>query len=426
MKKNTKRDLVQKGLARRHRKDKLFQITSLSAILLACSFLVLLLGNVVFSGISAFQQTYLMLPVDLTEKAGRNNLSIEERVAQLNVRKRIYQSLETEFPHITKRSDRRALNGLVSSTAIYDLTDQLKKQPELLGHVQRLPILASDTVDMLQKGTINRSEPALERGVSDLYLAAVEQLEDQGYVTTKFNFGLFLNGDSREPEAAGLKGAIMGSAMMIFVTMALAVPIGVAAAIYLEEFAPKNKLTNFIEININNLAAVPSIVFGLLGLAVFLVTFGLPRSAPLVGGMVLALMTLPTVIITTRASLVSVPDTVRQAALGLGASKMQSVFHHVLPAALPGIVTGSIIGLAQALGETAPLLMIGMFAFVVDIPASLTDAATALPVQIYIWSDSPEVAFAERTSAAIMVLLMFIILLNGLAAWLRRRFEIRW
>lgn len=241
-----------------------------------------------------------------------------------------------------------------------------------------------------------------------------------------FNWRFFTSGDSREPELAGIRGAVIGSVLTLLVTLGLCLPIGVLGAIYLEEFAPKNRVTDFIEININNLAAVPSIVFGLLGLAVFLNFFGMPRSAPIVGGLVLALLVLPTIIISARAALRAVPPSIREGALGIGASKQQAIFHHVLPLATPGIMTGSIIGMAHALGETAPLLMIGMVAFIVDVPTHLTDAATVLPVQIYLWSDLPEVAFTSKTAAAIVVLLMILFLMNGAAIWMRRRFERRW
>ena len=242
----------------------------------------------------------------------------------------------------------------------------------------------------------------------------------------RLNTTFFTNGDSREPETAGIRGAMMGSLFTLLVTLALSFPIGVAAAIYLEEYAPKNKWTELIEVNINNLAAVPSIIFGLLGLAIFINFFGLPRSVPLVGGLVLTLMTLPTIIISSRAAIKAVPPSIREAALGIGASKMQVVLHHVLPLAMPGMLTGTIIGMAQALGETAPLLMIGMVAFIVDIPGGVVEPATALPVQIYLWADSPERAFVERTSAAIMVLLAFLIAMNTVAIWLRKRLERRW
>ena len=272
--------------------------------------------------------------------------------------------------------------------------------------------------------------PQSARRISDAQIAWADTLRERGVARAAFNTYLFTNADSREPELAGVLGAIIGSALTMIVTMFLAVPIGVATAVYLEEFAPKNRLTGFIEVNINNLAAVPSIVFGLLGLAVFISLFGLPRSAPLVGGMVLALMTLPTVIISSRAALKAVPPSIREAALGVGASRLQTVVHHVLPLAAPGILTGSIIGLAQALGETAPLLMIGMVAFVADTPSlsasGLTEPATVMPVQIFLWSDGAERAFEPRTAAAILVLLALMIIFNAIAVFLRRRFERRW
>jgi phosphate transport system permease protein len=268
--------------------------------------------------------------------------------------------------------------------------------------------------------------PENNRNVKDSVVAYLERLRSQGQIEKGFNWLFFTAGDSREAELAGVRGAIVGSILTLLVTLGVCLPIGVLAAIYLEKFAPKNRLTDLIEININNLAAVPSIVFGLLGLAVFLNFFGMPRSAPLVGGLVLALLVLPTIIITARAALKSVPPSIEEAALGVGASKQQAILHHVLPLAMPGIMTGSIIGMAHALGETAPLLMIGMVAFIVDVPQSITESATALPVQIYLWSDLPEPAFQAKTAAAIIVLLAVLFLMNGTAIWLRKKFERRW
>jgi phosphate transport system permease protein len=285
---------------------------------------------------------------------------------------------------------------------------------------------SSDDIDSLIKGAIDRHLPEGDRRVKDQEIAWIDTLEARGGVELRFNKAFFTSGDSREPEQAGIWGAVVGSAYTLLITLLLSFPIGVLSAVYLEEFAPKNRWTDLIEVNINNLAAVPSIIFGLLGLAVFLGTFGLPRSAPLVGGMVLALMTLPTIIIAGRAALKAVPPSIREAALGVGASPLQVVTHHVLPLALPGIMTGTIIGMAQALGETAPLLMIGMVAFIVDIPGGVTDPATVLPVQIYLWADSPERAFVEKTNGAIMVLLAFLIVMNALAVLLRKRFERQW
>jgi len=300
------------------------------------------------------------------------------------------------------------------------------KRPDLVGQTLSVWVPADDEVDMLIKGHLKRNVPESESRFSRQQLEWIDRLEADGRIRKIFNKTFFTAGDSREPEQAGIRGAVMGSALTLFITLVLSFPIGVAAAIYLEEFAPRNRWTDLIEININNLAAVPSIVFGLLGLAVFLNFFGLPRSAPLVGGLVLTLMTLPTIIIASSSALKSVPPSVREAALGVGASQMQTVTHHVLPLALPGMLTGAIIGMARALGESAPLLMIGMVAFIVDIPTGFTDPATVLPVQIYLWADSPERAFMERTSAAIIVLLAFLCLMNAGAIYLRKHFERRW
>ena len=268
--------------------------------------------------------------------------------------------------------------------------------------------------------------PEGSRRLNDRVVTWLNALKDKGLVQSQFNWRFFSSGDSREPELAGIRGALVGSALTLLVTLALCLPLGVAGAIYLEEFAPKNWVTEIIEVNINNLAAVPSIVFGLLGLAVFLNFFGLPRSAPVVGGLVLALLVLPTIIIASRAALKAVPPSIKEAALGVGASHQQAIFHHVLPLAMPGIMTGTIIGMAHALGETAPLLMIGMVAFIVETPTSITDASTVLPVQIFLWSDLPEIGFQARTAAAIMVLLGFLFVMNGTAIILRKRFERRW
>ena len=289
-----------------------------------------------------------------------------------------------------------------------------------------IPLSSAGPAEIGRWYVVVYSTPETNRRVSDREVAWLENLRDQGDVSRKFNWAFFTSGDSREPELAGIRGALVGSILTLAVTLFLCLPIGVAAAIYLEEFAPKNRLTEIIEVNINNLAAVPSIVFGLLGLAVFLNFLGLPRSAPLVGGLVLALLVLPTIIIASRAALRAVPPSIKEAALGVGASHQQAVFHHVLPLAAPGIMTGTIIGMAHALGETAPLLMIGMVAFIVEMPSGLTEAATVLPVQIYLWSDLPEIAFQSKTAAAIIVLLMFLFVMNGCAIYLRKKFERRW
>jgi phosphate transport system permease protein len=298
--------------------------------------------------------------------------------------------------------------------------------PALLGTTEDLWLMADDEVDAYMKGQVDPSLPELERRFNDFQISLVDDLIASGEMKKTFNTTFFTNGDSREPEQAGIRGAMIGSLFTLLVTLSLSFPIGIAAAIYLEEFAPKNRYTEIIEVNINNLAAVPSIVFGLLGLAVFINLFHLPRSAPLVGGLVLTLMTLPTIIISSRSSIKAVPPSIREAALGLGASKMQTVLHHVLPLAMPGMLTGTIIGMAQALGETAPLLMIGMIAFIADVPNSPLDPSTVLPVQVYLWSDLPERAFVAKTSGAIMVLLGFLAVMNLIAVFLRKKFEQRW
>jgi phosphate transport system permease protein len=289
-----------------------------------------------------------------------------------------------------------------------------------------LALKSTEAADAGKWRIVTYDTPESSRMVSDRRVTFLDALQHQGKVEKAFNWLFFTAGDSREPELAGIRGAVVGSVLTLLVTLGLCLPIGVLAAIYLEEFAPKNRLTDFIEININNLAAVPSIVFGLLGLAVFLNFFGMPRSAPLVGGLVLALLVLPTIIIASRAALKAVPPSIREGALGVGASKQQAIFHHVLPLAVPGIMTGSIIGMAHALGETAPLLMIGMVAFIVDVPQAVTEAATVMPVQIYLWSDLPEPAFQYKTAAAITVLLLILFAMNGTAIWLRKKFERRW
>jgi phosphate transport system permease protein len=279
---------------------------------------------------------------------------------------------------------------------------------------------------MVLKGNVSRTAPEDERRLSDQQIGWLSALEQRGGLDLRFNRSFFSNGDSRDPEQAGVRGALIGSLLTLLITLLLSFPIGVGAAVYLEEFAPRNRLTDIIEVNINNLAAVPSIVFGLLGLAVFIGFFGLPRSAPLVGGFVLTLLTLPTIIIASRAALKAVPPSIREAALGMGASRLQMVGHHVLPLALPGMLTGAIIGMARALGESAPLLMIGMVAFIVEVPQGIVDPATALPVQVFLWSDLPERGFVERTSGAIIVLLLFLLVMNATAVWLRNKFEKRW
>lgn len=414
-------DIVNRGLKRRYRAERRFKLYGVTAIVLSLAFLTLLFATIVGKGYSAFQQTEIRLDVYFDPAEFKDQLAADANYLAI-----VKDALRELFPDVSGRQDKRSLNGLVSTGASFQVRDMLLKDRSLIGTRISVWVPAADDVDMLVKGHMDRRLPESQRRLKDKELAWVDQLAADGRVRKAFNFTFFNNGDSREPELAGIRGALMGSFYTLVVTLLLSFPTGVAAAIYLEEFAPKNRWTDLIEVNINNLAAVPSIVFGLLGLAVFLNFFGLPRSAPLVGGLVLSLMTLPTIIIASRASLLSVPPSIREAALGVGASKNQMVFHHVLPLALPGMLTGTIIGMARALGESAPLLMIGMVAFIVDIPGGFTDPSTVLPVQIYLWADSPERAFVERTSAATMVLLAFLITMNALAVVLRKRFEKRW
>ena len=414
-------DRVNIRLAQRYRKERRFRMFGFAAIISSLLFLFLLLGTIVANGWTAFRQTEVLLDVYFDPEV----LAVHN-LATANYNALIRDALLVQFPDVQGRRDRITLGKLVSSGAAFDLQRMVVAQPELIGTTRSLWLLADDEVDMFVKGHISRDVPESERRISDQQMAWIDHLDASGRLELKFTKTFFTAGDSREPEQAGIRGAIVGSFFTLMVTLALSFPIGVAAAVYLEEFAPKNKWTDLVEVNINNLAAIPSIVFGLLGLAVYLNVMGLPRSAPLVGGMVLTLMTLPTIIIASRASLKSVPPSIREAALGVGASKMQTIVHHVLPLAMPGILTGTIIGMAQALGETAPLLMIGMVAFIVDVPSGMRDPATVLPVQIFLWADSPERAFVERTSAAIMVLLTFLFCMNGAAVWLRNQFERRW
>ena len=420
-------DYVNASLKRRYARERRFRAMGLGAICLGLVFVAFLFINIVGNGYTAFWQTYIALDITFDEPLiAPDGARDEETLRRGDYAGRVNQSLREAFPEVTGRRDKRELYQLVSSGASFELMRLVLDNPKLIGTSRTVWVPADDDIDMLVKGHIDRHVPEADRRVKDKVIAWVDKLEGEGRVTQKFNLAFFTGGDSREPELAGIGGAMAGSFYTILVTLLLSFPIGVAAAVYLEEFAPRNRLTDLIEVNINNLAAVPSIVFGLLGLAMFINFFGLPRSAPLVGGLVLTLMTLPTIIIASRAALKAVPPSIREAALGIGASKMQMVFHHVVPLAMPGMLTGTIIGMAQALGETAPLLMIGMVAFIVDIPGGPLDPATVLPVQIYLWADSPERAFVERTSAAIMVLLGFLIVMNARAVVLRKRFERRW
>jgi len=399
----------------------------MGAIATGLGFLLVLFSSIILQGKDAFTQTHVRLDIHFDPSAlGVSATASPQELAQADYAALIRTSLAAKFPEVTDRKERRDLNSLLSTGAPFALAEMLEKNPRLLGQTESVWLTADDDVDMFVKGKIKRETAAGERRLNDQKIAWIDALAKDDRIERQFNTTLFSAGDSREPELAGLWGAVMGSVYTLLTTLLLSFPTGVATAVYLEEFAPKSRWMDIIEVNINNLAAVPSIVFGLLGLAVFINFFDLPRSSPIVASLVLTLMTLPTIIIASRAALRSVPGSIRQAGLGMGASKFQTVLHHVLPLAMPGMLTGTIVGMAHALGETAPLLMIGMVAFLVDIPGGLTEPATVLPVQIYLWADSPERAFAERTSAAIIVLLVFLIAMNSLAVVLRQRFERRW
>jgi phosphate transport system permease protein len=517
-----------KRVAQRYSVERRFRALGLGSLVLTGTFLIVLVGNILYKSIPAFSEHAALLdvvldPMVIDPEAKRD----PAQLASADYAGIARAAVMAVVPGIEGRAAKKQLASILSSGAGDDLRQRVIADPSLIGKTIKLPLLLSANADLYLKdggagasvqpgsgsvvpsdtkgdvtltspdnafaaltsdaakagalkdeeaggrllteempsqlielnggvvkltkvtsgsatGTVLLSltsiapavgsackmvtyaTPEGRRQVNDQAAVVIEKLKAVGAVHKNFNWRFFTSGDSREPELAGIRGALFGTALTLLVTLSLCLPIGVLAAIYLEEFAPKNGLTNIIEVSINNLAAVPSIVFGLLGLAVFLNYFGLPRSAPLVGGLVLALLVMPTIIIASRAAIRSVPPSIREAAIGLGASKQQAVFHHVLPLAMPGIMTGTIIGMAHALGETAPLLMIGMVAFIVDIPKNLTEAATVLPVQIYLWSDLPEAAFKQRTAAAIVVLLVFLLLMNGAAIWLRNKFERRW
>jgi len=415
------------GIKRRYRSEAIFRAMGLGALLVGLAFLAFFFYSLIVNGYTAFQQTRIQLDIeysaDVLDPSGNRD---PEMIRRADFSALVRASLMAKFPDVTSRGDLRQLFAMMSAGAEMELRDRVLDDLDRIGSSESIWLLADDEIDMVIKGYIDRDIDEGLRRINDQQLGWLDALDAEGRVDLKFNRYFFTSGDSTDPELAGIWGATVGSFFMLLVTLALSFPLGVATAIYLEEFASRNRWTDIIEVNINNLAAVPSIVFGLLGLSLFINVFGLPRSAPLVGGFVLSLMTLPVIIIASRAALTAVPPSIREAALGLGASKMQVVFHHVMPLAMPGMLTGTIIGMARALGESAPLLMIGMVAFIVDIPVSPLDKSTALPVQVYLWADSPERAFVERTSAAILVLLAFLLLMNLTAVLLRKRFERRY
>ena len=404
----------------RYAADGRLQIYGMVAIAFALGFLAFLLGTLTYTGYRAFTQSMVTIDIDFSKAQINRDNPMES-----NWRNIFRQAVVDDVGELSK-SDEKDYFSIFTSSAPFLIRDQIIADPSILAGRATFVVPLSDPLDQLAKGLVNTEAPESQRRVNDKQIEFYKVLEQKGAISRPFNWALFLNADSRFPELAGLAGAISGTFWVLIVSFLISFPAGIGAAIYLEEFAPRNRITDLIEISINNLAAVPSVVFGLLGLAVFLGWFGLPRSAPLVGGLVLALMTMPTIIIVTRAALTSVPSSIREAALGIGASKHEAIFHHILPLSMPSIMTGTILGMAHALGETAPLLLIGMNAFITSIPSSVFEASTVLPTQIYIWADSPERGFVSRTSAAILVLLGFLILMNAIAIFLRQRFERRW
>jgi len=417
---------VAAGLAARRGRERRFRIYGRIAIGIALAFLVTLFVSIFSKGIPGFFQHYVTIEVTLDraklDPAGDLTVqSLYDGDARGVIRKALFEAAEA-----SGRSGRKAAGKIISQGAEQRLRNAILDDPDILDTTQSMTFAVDDDVDSFLRGYIKRETPEKDRRINDKMIGYIDVLQEQGLIGFAFSDYLIFGSASRNAEMAGIFGAFVGSILTLAVCLVLAFPLGVATAVYLEEFAPKNRITELIEININNLAAVPSVVFGILGLAIFIGIFGMPRSIPLIGGVVLALMTLPTIIISSRAAIRAVPPSIRDAALGVGASRMQTMLHHVVPLAMPGMLTGTIIGMAQALGETAPLLMIGMVAFIVDVPGSVTDPGTVLPVQIFMWADFAERMFILKTSAAIMVLLAFLILMNAAAIIIRKKLERRW
>lgn len=417
---------LSENLRKRKAAEIRFQWIGKGAIGLAMIFLAVLFISIFSKGIPGFFQHYVTLEINLDAKRldPKGNASIESLYSG-DARGIINEAI-SKIVQPEGRSEKRDARKIVSSGGEKRLRGMILKDPSLLGKTLHVTFAVDDDIDSFLRGFIDRKTPEADRRISDNMISFVDKLEEENLISYKISDYLFLGSASRNAEMAGIKGAFIGSIITLAICLSISFPLGVATAVYLEEFAPKNRYIEFIEININNLAAVPSVVFGILGLAIFINIFGIPRSIPLVGGIVLALMTLPTIIISSRAAINAVPPSIKDAALSIGASKHQAIFHHVVPLALPGMLTGTIIGMAQALGETAPLLMIGMVAFIVDIPGGVTDPATVLPVQIFMWADFAERMFIHKTSAAIIVLLVFLITMNIGAIWLRKKLERRW
>ena len=420
-------EIIKKSLMKRHLAESRFKTYGILGIISATVFLIVILSTIFIEGKSAFKSTYIKLDVffdpSIIDPDGTRDI---DEIRFANYRKVIKNSLKNYFPEVIEKEEMKSLTELISSSEEENLMQAVLKNNDLIGATKKVWLKASSKIDIIHKNPEMKDLSESNRLISDKELEWFDKLTRNGDVKFSLNKIFFLKADSTEPEQAGILGSILGSFFTLVITLILSFPIAVAAGVFLEELAPKNRLTDIIEININNLAAVPSIIFGLLGLAIFLNVLHLPRSAPIVGGMVLALMTLPTIIIATRVSLKAVPPSIREAAVGLGATKFQSVIHHVLPLAIPGIATGTIIGMSRALGESAPLLLIGMVAFIVDIPGSFTDSATVLPVQIYLWKSTAARGFVELTAAGVIVLLTFLILMNALAIYVRNKFEKKW
>ena len=418
--------LVTASLKSRLRQETSFKLLGIAAIFMALFFLASLMFSILSKGLPGFFQYYITLEVELDRERLDPAGDLSDQSLFDGQAKKIIQEAILAETGAKKRKEKKAARKLLSNGSDLRLVSYVKANPELLNSRQLVKFALDDDADSYFRGFVKKQTPEKQRRLSDLQIDYLDQLQADGLVSYEISDYLFFGSASRNAEMAGIKGAAIGSLLTLVVCFVIAFPIGVATAVYLEEFAPKNKITELIEININNLAAVPSVVFGILGLAIFINIFGMPRSIPLVGGMVLALMTLPTIIISSRAAIKAVPPSIRDGALGVGASKVQATMHHVVPLAIPGMLTGTIIGMAQALGETAPLLMIGMVAFIVDIPGGVTDPGTVLPVQIFMWADFAERMFIQKTSSAIIILLLFLIIMNGGAIWLRKKLERRW
>ncbi|MCZ4291385.1 phosphate ABC transporter permease PstA [Hoeflea alexandrii] len=424
---------------KRQAAERRFRMMGLAAVIFSILALIGLMTSILSNGLSSFRQTYVTMDIHLDaaklDKQGNRNPADLEKITTFTIQPLIQSALQKTMQErgisVDGVNAKKAVE-LISKEAPAQLRRFILENPQVIGTTVSFDLLASGRIDGYYKGRVTMESAALDRNISPEQLMLADKFKQAGILESRFNWAFFTAPDASDtrPEAAGLGVAILGSAYMMLIVLVLALPIGVAASIYLEEFAPQNRWTDLIEVNIANLAAVPSIVFGILGLAIFINFVGLPQSAPIVGGLVLTLMTLPTIIIATRAALKAVPPSINDAALGIGASKMQAIFHHILPLAAPGILTGTIIGLAQALGETAPLLLIGMVAFVREYPGAppegFFDPASALPVQVYNWTQRGDPAFVERASGAIIVLLIFLVVMNAIAILLRRRFERRW